>query len=256
MLAVADDLTESFTTMVGLITTRSSVGDNVMAAEWTYLISYEPMLLAVVVGPRHATHGAIVESKEFGVSLAAQDQFPLTSFAGGTSRRETAKLSSTALKTREGQAIKAPIVEEAYAQFECKLVNAIPLGDHTLFVGEVVAGRRDMSKAPLLLGPGYRKLGERLPRGEHLIVALTPMPDGSRVADAFYYADARADKMVEFEARDANGAALARASAATDRWGWAQWVVPPEARGATIVHGRAGAVVGEAGVAQNTTQLG
>jgi flavin reductase (DIM6/NTAB) family NADH-FMN oxidoreductase RutF len=31
------------------------------------------------------------------------------------------------------------LIQEGYAHLECKLVKSIPLGDHTLFVGEVIS---------------------------------------------------------------------------------------------------------------------
>src|SRR5690349_19731414 len=109
MLAMAptppSDLDRFFLTTVALVTTRSSRGDNVMAAEWAFNVSYEPMLVAVSLGHHNVTHDAVAESKEFGVNLASQEQFALASFAGGFSRSEVDKMSSLAVKTRPGEAI-------------------------------------------------------------------------------------------------------------------------------------------------------
>jgi flavin reductase (DIM6/NTAB) family NADH-FMN oxidoreductase RutF len=224
--------------MVGLITTRSSQGDNVMTAEWTYLVSFDPMQVAVVVGPRKATHAAIVETGEFGVSLAAHDQNALSSFAGGVSRRETAKLTSQAFATRPAEVIAAPLIEGTVAQMECKLVGRLDLGDHTIFVGEVVAGSTDGAREPLLLLQGYRRIGERIPRGDKLVVALTPAGEGQLRADAFWYAGEREGKAVEFEATDAHGNRIASGHATTDRSGWAEWTFATADPEGVVVHAR------------------
>ena len=238
MAELPEDLAGQFATMVGLVTTRSSAGENVMAAEWTYLVSYEPMQVAVVIGPRRATHAAIVETGEFGVSLAADDQNALASFAGGVSRRETAKLTADAFSTRPGEVIGAPLVEGAVAQMECRLVGRLDVGDHTIFVGEVVAGRADGARVPLLLYRGYRRPGEKVPRGGKLVVALTP-EGGTRVrADAFWYADERAGQRVEFEATGAGVAGNSVGAATTDRRGWAEWSFDAEALPSVVVTAR------------------
>jgi len=39
--------------------------------------------------------------------------------------------------------VKAPRIQECYAHLECKLNQNIPLGDHTLFIGKVVAVQAD-----------------------------------------------------------------------------------------------------------------
>lgn len=246
-----EDLDRYFLTTVALITTRSSQGDNVMAAEWTFNLSYEPLLVGVAVNPHHVTHAAIEEAKEFGVNMAAQGQFPLTSFAGGFSRREADKLSSLAFATRPGVAISAPMIEGSLAQLECKLIAAHRVGDHTLFVGQVVAGSGEETKEPIVLYRGYRKLGDKVVRGQHLTLALTQENGGSVRADGMYYADVREGKEVTLEALDEAGQPVARGKAVTDRGGYFEWrpgatarpvaralATTPEARGEAVLKGR------------------
>jgi flavin reductase (DIM6/NTAB) family NADH-FMN oxidoreductase RutF len=225
-----EDLDRYFLTTVALITTRSSHGDNVMAAEWTFNLSYEPLLVGVSVNPRHITHAAIEEAKEFGVNMAAQGQFPLTSFAGGFSRREADKLSSGAFTTRPGSAINAPMIEGSLAQLECKLVAAHKVGDHTLFVGQVVAGRGDEAREPIVLYRGYRTLGEKVVRGHNMTLALTPEEGGAARVDGMYYADVREGKEVALEAFDASGEKVAQGRAVTDRGGYFEWRPAPASR--------------------------
>jgi flavin reductase (DIM6/NTAB) family NADH-FMN oxidoreductase RutF len=246
-----EDLDRYFLTTVALITTRSSHGDNVMAAEWTFNLSYDPLLVGVAVNPHHVTHAAIEESKEFGVNMAARGQFPLTSFAGGFSRREADKLSSSSFATRPGVAIGASMLEGSLAQLECKLVAAHRVGDHTLFVGQVVAGKGDESREPLVLYRGYRMLGEKVVRGHNLTLALTPEDGGAVRADGMYYADVREGREVTLEAFDDAGQSLARGNTVTDRGGYFEWrpgatarpvaravATTPEARGEAALRRR------------------
>ena len=56
-----------------------------MAAEWTHQISYSPGLIMVNIGFDKATADNIKKNKEFGISLAADDQNIVSSVAGGSS---------------------------------------------------------------------------------------------------------------------------------------------------------------------------
>ena len=82
-------------TGVGLVTTYATGrGSNVMAAEWTMLVSKRPPLIMVVIGKTVATNEMIRESGEFGVSIAAEGQAEAVSLAGSFTGYETDKFSS------------------------------------------------------------------------------------------------------------------------------------------------------------------
>ena len=130
-----------FTTNVGLITSNGPHGDNIMAAEWTHQVSYSPGLIMVNIGFDKATEENINANKEFGVSLAAEDQNVVSSVAGGSSGREVDKiavLKELGVEFYKGKKINALMVKGAAMNVECRLVEAIKLGDHMAFVGEAV----------------------------------------------------------------------------------------------------------------------
>jgi flavin reductase (DIM6/NTAB) family NADH-FMN oxidoreductase RutF len=59
------------------------------------------------------------------------------------------------IATREGAA-GAPLIDEALGWLECRLQAEHEAGDHTLFVGEVLAAERGRSGPPLVyLGQRY-----------------------------------------------------------------------------------------------------
>lgn len=46
---------------------------------------------------------------------------------------------------------------------ECKVVHSEPLGDHTLFVGEIISLSANLEKKPLIYQQGqYWKIGEKV----------------------------------------------------------------------------------------------
>lgn len=164
-----------FPTGVALITTHGRGGPNIMAAEWTFNVSYNPFLIVVHIGPRKATYEAIQETKEFGVNLVAEEQVAAMGFAGHFSKHEVDKLSSELFETYPAQEIKAPLIRGCLLNAECRLIQQVPMGDHTALVGEVVAFSVDDSKRPIILFQGARRVGLQIERGVQAGVAVTPM---------------------------------------------------------------------------------
>ncbi len=164
-----DPRTRKFVTNVGLITSYGKYGQNIMAAEWTHHISYSPALIVACIHPSDATATNIEETKEFGVNLAAVGQNVLSSVAGGSTGKEVDKikvLEELGIKFYEAKNIKPLMVKGAAMNAECKLLKAIPLGDHTMFIGEVVeisAIDKDPTEGPIVYHDGnYWKFGGKI----------------------------------------------------------------------------------------------
>jgi len=116
---------------------------------WVTQASFTPPLVAIGVKADSQSHGLIEESKEFVLNIIAKGDNPVA-FAffkpaavdGNTIGGEPFTL---------GTEVKAPVLDKAPAHIECRVVDAVKRGDHTLFVGEVVeagvktppAGRAD-----------------------------------------------------------------------------------------------------------------
>lgn len=162
------DPAKKFVTNVGLITSTGPYGDNIMAAEWTHQVSYEPGLIAICLKSSEATHANIEKTKEFGVNLTAQDQNVLSSVAGGSSGKIVNKievLKELGFKFFRANKIKALMVGGAALNVECKLVNTIELGDHTTFIGEAVEVHQVNATEPLVYhGQKYWKFGDIIPK--------------------------------------------------------------------------------------------
>ncbi len=155
--------TRQFATNVGLISSDGPHGPNLMAAEWTRAVSYAPALIMLNINARHATADNIIATKKFGVSLAAEDQNILASVAGSSSGKQVDKVA--ALKEAGAEFYKGKtgvlLVKGAIMTAECRVVRHEALGDHIVFVGEVVELVADENKKPLIYHAGrYWKLGE------------------------------------------------------------------------------------------------
>ncbi len=108
---------------------------------WGTPISVNPPLFGVVISPNKVSHTIIKEAGVFTVNILSIDEIDEIWWAGShTGRQYENKIKSAGLTAVPGKTDKnATSVIEAMASFECKLKNMIPVGNHTLFIGEVVS---------------------------------------------------------------------------------------------------------------------
>lgn len=128
-----------------------------MTANGIASISIDPPLMMASIGRRAETHQAIVGSHAFAVSVLADDQQSLAEcFAQPTTAAKLTRFCDAAWHEAE---TGSPILEGAIAYFDCRITERHAGGDHTIFVGEIVAAGYREDAAPLMwFGSRYRRL--------------------------------------------------------------------------------------------------
>lgn len=140
-----------FVTGVSLVTSYGPHGKNVMAAEWTMQISYNPLLIAVFIHKGSNTLDNIQHTKKFGINVASEKQSASVSVAGGYSRKEIDKLNVLNLfDVIESKKTGLPMICGCVINAECKLATIKKIGDHHMVVGRVVSITHDETKKPLI----------------------------------------------------------------------------------------------------------
>ena len=130
-----------------------------MTANAIASISIDPPLMMASIARKAETHGAIVGSHAFAVSVLSQDQRDLADcFAQPTTADKLKRFCDAAWHEAE---TGSPILEGALAYFDCRLTARHEGGDHALFIGEIVAaGYREDAEPLLWYASGYRELAE------------------------------------------------------------------------------------------------
>ena len=154
------DLMARFATGVTVVAARHGPLLAGMTANAIASISVDPPLMMASVARKAETHGAIIGSHAFALSVLAADQQALAEcFAQSTTAAKLIGFCGAAWSEAESG---SPILEGALAYFDCRLVNRYDGGDHTIFLGEIVAaGYRDDAEPLLWYASGYHVLGER-----------------------------------------------------------------------------------------------
>jgi flavin reductase (DIM6/NTAB) family NADH-FMN oxidoreductase RutF len=125
---------------VVVIVTASARGrDDAMTVAWHSSVSFKPPLYGIAVSSKRFTCQLIMESQEFGINFVPSEKASIAAAIGGTSGQQMDKFERFNLKKERPLKTSAPILKDAHAAYECKLVDSKPYGDHIWVVGEIVA---------------------------------------------------------------------------------------------------------------------
>ncbi len=112
---------------------------NIITLAWSMPVSIRPPLVAVSIAPRRYSHKLIEETGEFVINIPTIDIVRETLYCGEVSGRNVDKFKAAGLTPAPAKIVKVPIIRECVGHLECKLHQKIPAGDHTIFIGKIVA---------------------------------------------------------------------------------------------------------------------
>ncbi len=142
-----------FASGVTVVTTRGHHGDPLgLTVSAFAAVSLEPPLVLLCIGNDAEASADLARSAVFAVSVLAEGQEAVSErFAESGGARDAAA------GLPEGQ-LGCVVVPGAVAHLECRLIATYPGGDHTVYLGEVVAAEVKGGR-PLLHHRGrYRRL--------------------------------------------------------------------------------------------------
>ena len=128
-----------------------------MVAGWKMRCAYNPPLFAVSLWKGGYTHKLIHKSKEFVIAVPNKKMKETVEFFGTKSGRKVNKFKETKLKTLKSKYLKSPLIKDAVINLECKLKKELDLGEHIIFIGEILAAYLNPKKKKVLLNMGKIK---------------------------------------------------------------------------------------------------
>ena len=128
---------------VVMVTCGESEEANIIAVGMYMPISVRPPLVCIGIAPQRYSHQLIVKTGEFVVNSPSISIEKEMHYCGTNSARRVNKWEETGLTAIPSLKVKTPRIKECFGHLECKVVNSIKAGDHTLFVGKVVATTAD-----------------------------------------------------------------------------------------------------------------
>ncbi|MDD5317198.1 MAG: flavin reductase family protein [Candidatus ainarchaeum sp.] len=132
---------------------EGGIKPHVIPQIWAMPASFSPELVAVAVANDRFTHVLISRTREFVLNVPGADisEKVWACAPPGEGKDKFARAGLTPVKAEK---VCAPLVKECLAAIECRVASEEPAGDHTLFIGEVVAKHRFREGRVLLNAPG------------------------------------------------------------------------------------------------------
>jgi 3-hydroxy-9,10-secoandrosta-1,3,5(10)-triene-9,17-dione monooxygenase reductase component len=126
--------------VVGLLTVESQGVRNAMTVSCFSELAHHPTALWVSVANDSHTHALLTAGGTFSLSLLGADQGHVARACGEVSGRERDKCAGLALYAPQPGSW---FLRGALTCTACRVYDTIPVGDHTIFLGEILFGEFD-----------------------------------------------------------------------------------------------------------------
>lgn len=145
-----------FGTGVTVITTAANGDLQGMTANAVTSLSLDPTMILICVEKNTHTHGVLDRGGVFAVNILADHQEEISRLFARRSEPEHGTLRGVPFVTG---VTGAPLLEDCLAYLECRVAERLEGGDHSIFIGEVVAASVVTETEPLIFYRGkYRGL--------------------------------------------------------------------------------------------------
>lgn len=122
-----------------ILTAKDGEKDNGCIVNTVGQVTSQPNRISLTVNKANYTHDMILKTKEFNVSVLAENsKFETYKHWGFQSGRNTDKLESISFKRSANGLVY--IADETNAFLSAKVVSTLDLGTHTLFIADVTDG--------------------------------------------------------------------------------------------------------------------
>ncbi len=114
---------------------------NAFTASWISQVSSLPPMLALAVNNKHQSARLLNELDAYAVNLIpeGQDAVAKAYYGPAESGYEKLKAKNVAVSSGTGTALLAGVM----GYLDCRIVNRVGCGNHTLYIGEIVAAHLD-----------------------------------------------------------------------------------------------------------------
>jgi flavin reductase (DIM6/NTAB) family NADH-FMN oxidoreductase RutF len=111
-------------------------------------------MAAIAIGHGRYSHELIAKEREFVLVYPNARMGEAAMYCGTHSGRKVDKFEQSDLIPLPSRTVKPPLIQGAVVNMECRVVGTLKAGDHTIFVGEIVAAYEEPEEKEILLNFG------------------------------------------------------------------------------------------------------
>ncbi len=134
---------------VVLVTTARGGRADIMTMSWHTMMEFEPPIVGCVISERNHSFGILKATGECVINIPTVELAEKAVGCGNTSGRRIDKFKSFGFTPEPASLVAAPLINECYANLECKVVDRRMVTKYNFFILEVVkAWIGSLRKAP------------------------------------------------------------------------------------------------------------
>lgn len=133
-----------------MVTTAGKEKSNIMTMSWHTMIDFVPPLVGLVLSDLNYSFGLMKASKECVINIPTVQIAEKVVGCGSVHGDKVNKFVKFGLTAKPASLVGPPLIEECYANFECRVVDTKMVAKYGLFVVEVVKAWID----PQVKNPG------------------------------------------------------------------------------------------------------
>ncbi|MDE2258742.1 MAG: flavin reductase family protein [Betaproteobacteria bacterium] len=131
---------------VVMVTTACKGRTNIMTMSWHTMIEFEPPLVGCVISNRNYSFGNLESTGECVINIPTVDLAKKVVGCGNCSGRKVDKFKKYNLTPVSASCVKAPLIDECYANLECKIVDRKLVAKYNFFILEAITAWIDKSQ--------------------------------------------------------------------------------------------------------------
>jgi len=118
---------------------------NIMTMGWHTVMEFSPSLVGCVISSGNHSFEMVRRSRECVINVPTTALTGEVIGIGNTSGAEIDKFDHFGLTAEKAEKVKAPLIRECYANFECRLADDSLVDKYNFFIWEVVRARAAVS---------------------------------------------------------------------------------------------------------------
>jgi flavin reductase (DIM6/NTAB) family NADH-FMN oxidoreductase RutF len=123
---------------VVMVSTASRERSNIMTMSWHTMMEFEPPLLGCVISNRNYSFDLLMATRECVLNIPTAEMAEMVVGCGNASGAKIDKFEAFSLTPKPASQVDAPLIEECYANLECRVVDANMVDEYCFFVLEVI----------------------------------------------------------------------------------------------------------------------
>jgi flavin reductase (DIM6/NTAB) family NADH-FMN oxidoreductase RutF len=131
---------------VVLVSTMNCGQANVMTMSWHMMVDFEPPILACVISNRDYTFEILRKAKACTINIPTVELARKVVACGNASGRNIDKFREFGLTPSDASCVNAPLIDECYANLECRVIDTQLVQRYNIFIVEVVKAWIDRSQ--------------------------------------------------------------------------------------------------------------